>query len=350
MNARSNFAALKHLTRDTFRQARGSGIGGIMLAVTAVCVALCLSVGVSGDVPLRGGDEPALFLPTSLPPGVAPSLIGGSNQGVSPETYSAAVRREGIETVGGRVTLGFGAFSFPLSRERRDAVVFLELLLAGGVAGTFGLLLALVGTAGFAPAFLEPGAASVLLAKPVERWQLLIGKYGGVLAFVGAHVSLFVGLTWLGLGVRTAVWETAYLWCIPLLLLQFAVYYSVSILIATVTRSTVASVFGSLLFWLLSWGINYGGVMARALPEDQTPPAATLALTDAAYWIAPKPIDAALILFNALDAGNHFEKPEVFKHLESGPSFSPRMSLLSCLVLTGVLLGLATYEFNATDY
>ena len=76
-------------------------------------------------------------------------------------------------------------FPFPVSRERSDAVHFLELLLAGGIAGTLGLLLALVWTAGFVPTFLEPSAASVLLAKPVARWQLLLGKYLGVLTFVG---------------------------------------------------------------------------------------------------------------------------------------------------------------------
>ena len=60
-----------------------------------------------------------------------------------------------------------------------------ELILAGGIAGTFGLLLTLVWTAGFVPTFLDPSAASVLLAKPSPRWQLLLGKYFGVLAFVG---------------------------------------------------------------------------------------------------------------------------------------------------------------------
>ena len=104
-----------------------------------------------------------------------------------------------------------------------------------------------------------------------------------------------------------------------MLLVQFAIFYSFSVLLAVVTRSTVACVFGSVLFWLLAWGINYGSVMARGLPETQYLPAVTLALAEVAYWIFPKPIDAGLILFNALDAHHHFEKPVVFKLLESGP-------------------------------
>ena len=116
------------------------------------------------------------------------------------------------------------------------------------------------------------------------------------------------------------------------------------------TRSTVACVFGSVLFWLLSWGINYGSVMARGLPKSQSLPAPALALTDAAYWVSPKPIDSALIFFDALDAQHHFEKPVVFKLLESSRSYSPRMSILSSLLLCGALLGLSVYEFNETDY
>ena len=180
------------------------------------------------------------------------------SSGFSLETDPDVARHEGVETVRGRMTLAFGAISFPIGRERADAVYFLELLLAGGIAGTLGLLLALVWTAGFVPTFLEPSAASVLLAKPVARWQLLLGKYFGVLTFVGFQVVLFVVSTWLALGVRTHVWSVTYWWCIPLLLLQFAIFYSFSVLLAVITRSTVACVFGSLLFWLLAWGINYG--------------------------------------------------------------------------------------------
>ncbi len=340
MPPRSNLAVLKLLTADTFRQAVASGVCAMMLAVTAVCSLLCLSVNVSGDVALHGGGETVYFLPA--PPGGVRGAPAGADPG--------RARREGVETIGGRMSLAFGAVSFPLGRDRGDAVRFLEILFAGGIAGTFGLLLALVWTGGFVPTFLEPRAASVLIAMPVARCQLLIGKYCGVVAFVGSQVALFVALTWLGLGARTGVWDTAYLGCVPLLLLQFAVFYGFSVLLAVVTRSTVACVFGSVLFWLLSWGINYASVMARALPGHQSLPARTLTLADAAYWVSPKPVDAALILFDAMDARHHFEKPAVFTLLESRPSYSPRASILSSLALCGVLLALAAYEFNATDY
>ena len=51
---------------DTFRQAVASGICWMMLAVTAVCYVLCLSVNVSGDVALHGGRR-AAFFPATTP-------------------------------------------------------------------------------------------------------------------------------------------------------------------------------------------------------------------------------------------------------------------------------------------
>ena len=351
MNAQTSVGLLVQLIRDTVRQALASGICWMMLAVTAVCVVLCLSVSVSGDRSLRAGagDEPALFLPA------APRLTSTPEAGDGPTSVldsadPAVARREGVETVSGRVTLAFGEVAFPLSRERRDAVHFLELILAGGIAGTVGLLMALVWTAGFAPTFLEPGAASVLLAKPVTRLQLLLGKYFGVLAFVACQVMLFVGLTWLALGARTGFWDLSYWWCIPLLLLQFAVFYSFSILLAVVTRNTVACVFGAVLFWLLAWGVNYATVMVHTGADSHEAPPVTQALAEAAYWIAPKPIDGGLMMFNALDSAVHFEKPAAFHQLERWPDYSPSASIVSSLLLTVVILCVAAHEFRIADY
>jgi ABC-type transport system involved in multi-copper enzyme maturation permease subunit len=362
----ASFSTVKHLTRDTFRQACASGICWMMLAVTGICFLLCLSVSLSGDATLYAKDEPGFFLPPPTPRTVVPTVVavfGGSGplqtaaltavsqkDWFSLQSNPALAQKEGVETIRGRMTLAFGAISIPLGRERSGSIHFLELVLAGGIAGTLGLLLALVWTAGFLPTFLAPSAASVLLAKPVARWQLLLGKYCGVLTFVGFQVALFVISTWLALGLRSGIWDMTYWWCIPLLLLQFAIFYSFSVLLAVYTRSTVACVFGALLFWLLAWGINYGSLMARSLNESQSLPPVTRALAEGAYWISPKPIDAGLILFNALNSEPHFEKPAVFGLLDSGRGFSPLLSILSSLVITGVLLGLSAYEFRTTDY
>lgn len=354
------------LVRDTFRQAWASGIFAILLSATAIATALCLSVRVTGDASLQAKDEPGYFLPAAQPRMVVPSVVAVlasrtpldvaalSHASARQVWYShqanpAVASSEGVETVRGQVTLAFGAIAVPLGRERGDAIRFVQLVFAAGVAGTLGLLLALIWTAGFMPTFLDPAMASVLLAKPVPRWQLLLGKYLGVLTFVGFQIGLFVGLTWLALGVRTGIWDTAYWWCVPLLLLEFAVFYSFSVLLAVLTRNTVACVLGTLLFWAFAWGINYGHVMALALPEGQLP-SATMALADVAYWIAPKPIDFSWILFRALQADPHFAKPDVVQILDSAKGMSPFLSVFTSFITAGLFLGLSVYELNETDY
>ena len=79
MNVRSNFVTLKQMTRDTFRQACASGICWMMLTVTGICVVLCLSVNVSGDVSLHDDDEPVLFLPQPSARAVGCTSGRGSN-------------------------------------------------------------------------------------------------------------------------------------------------------------------------------------------------------------------------------------------------------------------------------
>src|SRR5262249_32089783 len=154
-----------------------------------------------------------------------------------------------------------------------------------------GLLLALVWTAGFLPAFLDPAAATVLLAKPIPRWSLLAGKYLGVVIFVGLQAGVFVLGTWAALGVRTGVWDPRYLWCLPVLLCHFAIFFSFSTFLAVWTRSTVTCVFGSLVFWLLCWGMNYGrhAMLAAqgALGPGEGATESMLWVMEVGYWFLP---------------------------------------------------------------
>src|SRR5262245_26007710 len=243
MNLPAVVFVLRWLVRDPLRQARASGVFWLLLGVTLVCVLFCLTVGISGDkpqLPRRDFEDPA-YLPRAEADKLSPEIVS----------------QNGVDVPTGELTLLFGAFRIPLSRSRVDAVRFIELLLVGGLADTAGVLLALIWTAGFLPSFLDPSTTSALLAKPAPRWLLLAGKFLGVLVFVALQATLFVGLTWLALGLRTGVWEGHYFIGIPLLLAHFAMFFCVSTLFAVVTRSTAAGVIGTLAFWFVCWGVNY---------------------------------------------------------------------------------------------
>lgn len=320
--------AVRSLVRDTFRQATASGISWLMLAVSAVCICFCLSVGVSGDAPLRNLEDGTGFVPRFDPQAAD----------------SEKLQKSGVEVISGDLTLGFGAMRVQLGRDREDAVRFLQLVLAGGVADAAGILLALIWTAGFLPSFLEPHAASVLLAKPLPRWSLLLGKYLGVIGFVALQATVFVGGTWLALGLRTGVWDELYLLAIPMLLVHFSIFFSVSVLIAVCTRSTVACVFGSVAFWFLCWGMNYGRHVLQTLPDVASTSSISAAAVEVGYWILPKPADLGAMLYDALQANSHFIR------VVNQASFAPAASLLASLIFTVVVLLLANRRLATTDY
>ena len=179
-----------------------------------------------------------------------------------------------------------------------------QLWLAGVLADTVGVLLALLWTAGFLPTFLEPQAVTVLLAKPAPRWSILLGKYLGVVLFVGLHAVLFVAGTWWAIGISTGVWEAAYWFAVPLLVVNFAIFYAFSAFLAVCTRSTVVAVFGTLLFWVLCWAMNMTHHHVVGFDVQGLTPVSSF-LVEAGYWILPKPLDMSGLFFDTMHAHDY---------------------------------------------
>jgi ABC-type transport system involved in multi-copper enzyme maturation permease subunit len=378
MNFSTAALAIRWLIRDTFRQSVASRISWTMLIVSGVAIFFCLSVGISGEAPA----------PT-MQPGYKPEWIPERE---AKRLQGQVANSEEVRVIRGDLTLLFGAIKVPLGRGREQSVRQVQLVLARDVADTLGVLLALIWTAGFLPSFLEPASASVLLAKPVPRWSILTGKFLGVLVFLLLQAEIFVFGTWLALGIKTAVWEPEYLLCIPILWAHFAIFFSFSTLLAVWTRSTVTCVFGTILFWLLCWGMNYGhhAMLARTLenratklqPEHLTllgaapqaglpssvpwtglayvnqwdpgrpppvTPASSVAL-EVGYWIMPKPADMGIILSDAIKAEDLVGQLSEYKVLRKHDALHFELSVLSSLLVMVVFLAIAGYEFVTTDY
>lgn len=321
---------VRWMVRDTFRQSVASKLFWVMLGITVLCTVFCL--GTSVDVPgerARHPDE----IPDRMPA----------------SHYTPQAAAEGVPQSGGRMSLGFGLVEFAVPKFRTDAVRYLQVWLAGVLADTVGLLLALLWTAGFLPTFLEPQAVTVLLAKPAPRWSLLVGKYLGVVLFVALHATLFVAGTWFALGVATGVWDVRYWFAVPLLVVNFAVFYSFSALLAVVSRSTVVAVFGTLLFWILCWAMN--ATHHRLVGFDVPGVAASSsALVEAGYWVLPKPFDLSGIFFDAMRAEDYVMMANELAAVKAAGAFHPELSVLASLAFSAAVLALAAYEFRKTDY
>jgi ABC-2 family transporter protein len=332
MNLPTAILTTRLMVRDTFRQSLASKLFWVTAVATLVCVLLCLSISV------HGGDA----LPTS--PGEPKTRLPKREADKLPPD-----KRQGVDVIEGEVRILFGAVRVPLAHYREDAVRFIQILLAGGVADTLGVLLALIWTAGFLPTFLEPNAASVLMAKPVPRWGLLAGKYLGVVLFLALAAAVFVLGTWVALGLRNNVWDGTYLLCLPVLVLHFAVFFAFSAFLAVTTRSTAACAIGTLLFWLVCWGMNYGRhALVAADLEGLTPVSRFLA--EAGYWIFPKPADFNQILFDTLHAEQFAQKMPELKLVQDRGAFVPELSVLSSLAFAVVMLVVAGRQLATTDY
>ncbi len=321
---------VRWMVRDTFRQSVATKLVWAMLGLTALCAVFCLGITVEGatERPRQPGE-----LPTYMPRSQA-----------EPE-----VAAEGIRVPDGKVTLGFGLFEYPITKTKTDAVRVILVWLAGVVADTAGVLLALLWTAGFLPTFLEPQAVTVLLAKPAPRWAVLAGKYLGVVLFVALQAAVFVGATWLATGAATGVWDGTYWFAVPLLVVNFAVFYAVSALLAVCTRSTVVSVFGTLLFWLLCWAMNLTEHKLAGADIPGKSPAAGV-LVKAGYWVLPKPLDLGGIFFDAMNADAYAAPiPELAAAKERG-TYHPELAVLTSLLFAAAALAVAGYEFRHTDY
>ncbi len=324
MDLPAAFLVVRLLVRDTFRQSLASRLFWLIIGVSGLCIALCLSVRVEGVTAEKPPGEIELFGPDRKP-------FTGQNRGV------------------GYLKFAFGAIAVQMPRDTASAVRFLHALLAL-VATAVGTLLLLLWTSGFLPEFLDQRSVTVLLAKPVPRWSLLAGKFVGVLMFVTFQVVLFVGGTWLALAVTTGVWHTAFLLTIPLLVLLFTVLYSVSSVLAVWTRSTVVCLFGTLVFWGVCFGVNHARYAPYRPAEDGTRPSEHRPMVEVAYWLLPKPADCVFLLGEAMQSEQHFRPDPGMTEASKERALVPELSVLTSLFFAFAMLALAGGWFVRQDY
>ena len=125
----------------------------------------------------------------------------------------------------------------------------------------FGIMLALISTAGIIPEFVSGGAVDLYLSKPVSRLRLWLTKYATGLTFVGLQVGVFTLGCFLLIGIRAGSWDFRMFYAVPLVLLVFSYLFCVCAVLGLVTRSTVASLLLTLLFWFLIWGVHSAEVV-----------------------------------------------------------------------------------------
>lgn len=117
-------------------------------------------------------------------------------------------------------------------------------------------LLALISTAGIFPTFISSGAIDLTLSKPIGRVRLFLTQYAAGLLFVTLQVGVFCVASFFVLGFRAGVWEGWLFLAIPLVVCFFSFLFCVCVLFGVLTRSTVAAILLTLLFWFALYIVN----------------------------------------------------------------------------------------------
>lgn len=137
---------------------------------------------------------------------------------------------------------------------------FYKLLFSNlGVQFWLGLgatILALVSTAGIIPDLVTAGTIDMMVSKPVGRTRLFLTKYATGLLFTALQVTVFTVACFLVIGVRGGAWEPGLLIAIPLVVLFYSYLYCVCALVGLLTRSTVASLLLTMIFWFMVFGVQ----------------------------------------------------------------------------------------------
>jgi hypothetical protein len=117
-------------------------------------------------------------------------------------------------------------------------------------------VLALISTAGIFPDFLSGGSIEMALSKPISRLRLFLTKYFMGLLFVVLQVLVFTLACFLVIGIRGGSWELVLFLAVPIVVIFYSYIYCVCVLVGLLTRSTIAAILLTCLFWLFLFGLN----------------------------------------------------------------------------------------------
>jgi ABC-type transport system involved in multi-copper enzyme maturation permease subunit len=140
------------------------------------------------------------------------------------------------------------------------APMFYKILFASLGVGWWlnwvGVILALVSTAGIIPDFIAGGSVDLYLSKPISRLRLFLTKYVTGLLFVTLQVALFAAACFVLIGLRAGLWDLRLFLAIPVVVIAFSYLFCICALLGVLTRSTVAALLLTVLFWLMIFGVE----------------------------------------------------------------------------------------------
>jgi ABC-type transport system involved in multi-copper enzyme maturation permease subunit len=144
-------------------------------------------------------------------------------------------------------------FTDPLPFTARQMRPFIEsslfpLIMWIGL-GQIAMMVAIVITSSMIPDMFQTGSLHLLLSKPLSRSVLFLSKYLGGCIFVAINIAFLVIGLYFYAGIQLDIWNRGILWCIPLFIFAFMIFYSVSALVGLIWKNPIICVVVTALFW-----------------------------------------------------------------------------------------------------
>jgi hypothetical protein len=160
----------------------------------------------------------------------------------------------------GADSTGFKILGWRFDMPRHDAEVAFKSIFRSGVIGFWltwvATILALISTAGIFPDFITGGSIDLYLSKPLSRARLFITKYFSGLLFVALQVFVVAVGGFLVMGFRGHQWMPSIFWSIPIVICFFSYLFGICVFFGVSTRSTIAALLLTLLFWGVFAGLD----------------------------------------------------------------------------------------------
>ncbi len=153
-----------------------------------------------------------------------------------------------------------------------------------------GVALALFLTSQNIPAIARQGWVDLLVAQPISRPTLLLGRALGALAVVTINVAYLVVGSWFVLSLKTGFGGAGFLFAGLVILFVYAVCYTATVLVGITTRNGPVSGMIGLFVWLAGHAL-YG---FHSFPEWRVaisagwPRQLATGITEGLYWLLPK--------------------------------------------------------------
>ncbi|GIW98489.1 MAG: hypothetical protein KatS3mg111_1822 [Pirellulaceae bacterium] len=139
----------------------------------------------------------------------------------------------------------------PVTRRQIDQFIqplVLQFIIKFGLA-VIAVFIAVIVTSPMIPETFRSGSLHLLLSKPISRTWLFLTKFLGGTVFVLVTITYVMLGLFLIAGLRFDIWNTGLLYCIPVLVFVFLVFYSVSAMAGLVWGNAIVCVVACGVFW-----------------------------------------------------------------------------------------------------